>query len=51
MGLPPLGKTTVVTSPEQIKSIHESVKKGKRLDTSKFDYTTKKSVKEILNGK
>ncbi len=46
-----IGKPTIIKSIEQAKKIHQSVVKGKSLDTSNFNYTPKKSVSEVLNGK
>ena len=51
MALAPIGKPTIVKSLEQARLIHLSVANGKKLDTSNFNYTPKKSVLEVLNGK
>ncbi len=46
-----MGKSIIVKSPEQAEAIHKAVAKGKRLDTTKFNWTPKKSVSEVLNEK
>ncbi len=46
-----IGKPTVVKTAEQAQTIHRSVAQGKSLDTSKFNYTPKKSVSDVLSGK
>ncbi len=46
-----MGKSIIVKSPEQAKAIHIAVAKGKKLDTSNFKWTPKKSVAEVLNEK
>ena len=46
-----MGKSIVVKSLEQAKSIHLAVEKGTKLDTTKFKWIPKKSVSEVLNEK
>jgi hypothetical protein len=44
-----IGKPVIVRNKDQIKRIRQSVVNGKKLDTSDFNYTPKKSVAELLN--
>lgn len=43
-----MGKPTVIRSPEQAKRIHEAVAKGTKLDESRFVWSTKTPVNELL---
>jgi hypothetical protein len=47
--LAPIGKITRVTDPDMIARIRKYVETGTKLDTSKFNWTPKKSVQELLN--
>jgi len=46
-----IGKPTIVKNPAIISCIRQSVASGRKLDTTHFNYTPKKSVAELLHSK